>query len=543
MRNNLPVTQQEVHLSESDLILSTTDLQGNITYANHDFQRISGFSEAELLGQPHNIVRHPDMPREAFADLWHNIKACRAWSGIVKNRCKNGDHYWVEANVSPLMENGVVIGYTSVRGKATRAQIEASEAAYRAIREKTADLVVRDGQALTKSSLRNPLLLLRNISIKARISLWMGAIMLLFAGAVGIASAYLEGAARPLAVIVIAMGAAGFMIALLATIALRRNILRSILNATDNIMQMSSGDFSGVVHVQGKDEMARMMQALRILQTNVKLFVGRISEAAYHVNAGAHEISRGNIDLSSRTETQATSLEKTLSAMEALTSTVRKNTEHASNATGLASNTSSLAQKGGASVGEVVTTMHAIRESSRKIVDIISLIDGIAFQTNILALNAAVEAARAGEDGRGFAVVATEVRELAQRSASAAHDIQALIQDAVSRIDNGTLIVDSAGQSMTEIVASIQQAAQLMNEISTLTREQNDGIEHMNAAIGQIDQITQHNVSLVVQSTASAASLQQQADRMTALVDSFKIMSGSRALKRGQPAGGDDLTS
>ena len=532
MRKNLPVTQQEVPLSETDLILSTTDLQGKITYVNHDFMRVSGFEEHELIGQPHNILRHPDMPEEAFADLWANLKACRAWTGIVKNRCKNGDHYWVEANVSPLMEKGEVIGYTSVRGKASRAQIEAADGAYRAIREKTANLIIRDGQAVPRGGQMSFMALLRQLSIKTRIHIWMGSIILLFAVVIGAASRHLGSSDNVWATVVIACAVLGILIALMAMAALRKNILGSIVKAKQNIMQMSSGDLSEDVQVVGTDEMAQMMQALRILQINVKLFVGRISEAADHVNVGANEIAHGNMDLSTRTEEQASSLEETASAMEELTTTVRKNTENAGHATTLVATTTELAQEGGKSVAQVVSTMHTISDSSRKIVDIISLIDGIAFQTNLLALNAAVEAARAGEDGRGFAVVATEVRNLAQRSASAASEIQQLIKETVSRIENGSTIVDSTGQRMTDIVNSIEQAATLMHEISNSTREQNAGIEHMNAAVGQIDQITQHNAALVEESAAATTSLKLQADRLTSLVGAFKIMAGSKPVQK-----------
>jgi methyl-accepting chemotaxis protein len=235
------------------------------------------------------------------------------------------------------------------------------------------------------------------------------------------------------------------------------------------------------------------------------------------------EIAAGNSDLSLRTESQAESLEKTASSMEELTSTVKQNADNAKQANALAISASNVAAKGGTVVGQVVTTMSSIKDSSRKIVDIISVIDGIAFQTNILALNAAVEAARAGEQGRGFAVVATEVRNLAQRSSSAAKEIKGLIDDSVSKVDAGSKLVDDAGQTMDEIVTSIQHVADIMSEITAASQEQSVGIEEVNLAITHIDEITQQNAALVEQAAAAAESMQEQAAVLTQTVSVFKL--------------------
>ncbi|RJX31584.1 MAG: PAS domain S-box protein [Oxalobacter sp.] len=525
MRNNQPITNQEYVLHETETIVSKTDLQGNITYVNDDFVRISGFSAEELLGQPHNIVRHPDMPEAAFADMWRTLKAGKAWTGLVKNRCKNGDHYWVEANAAPLIENRHIVGYTSVRGKPSRAQVQAADAAYRSIKAGNTSLMVEEGHAISRSPLRF-LSGLRNLSLSSRINLCFGLFFLLFtAFAVMIAMPSVQSTVDTRNLL-LGLSTFGVLLVLLGWVSLRGSIVQPMRNMLDDISLMSSGDLSGRIVARGNDEIAKIMQALRVLQINVKLLVGQIREATEHVHSGASEIAAGNLDLSARTESQASSLQQTASAMEQLTATVKQNSDNAQEATSIVMSTSAIAVKGGDAVSHVVNTMGSIKESSGKIVDIIGLIDGIAFQTNILALNAAVEAARAGEQGRGFAVVATEVRNLAQRSTVAAREIQSLIRDTVSRIDAGAEIVDNAGLTMTEIVASVKRAASIMNDISTSSREQSEGIEQVNSAISQMDQITQQNAALVEEAAAAAQSMREQADKLAVLVDTFKIMSG-----------------
>ena len=525
MRNNQPVTHQEYVLGETEVIVSKTDLQSHITYVNDDFVRISGFGREELIGQPHNIVRHPDMPPEAFADMWATLKAGKAWTGMVKNRCKNGDHYWVEANAAPLIENHQIVGYTSVRGKPTRAQIQSAEDAYARLRAGDKSIRVFEGGIVPARNL-NPFSFIRNFSIGTRLAGWLGSLFLLFV-LNGIASWQLaSGNAHFSFLWPIGISVFGALLSAFVALILHGNLVRPMIKAMENISQMSSGDLTGSISARGNDEVAKLMQSLRVLQINIKLLIGQIKEATDYVHHGANEIAAGNMDLSSRTESQASSLEQTASAMEELTATVRQNADNAQDATQLVISTSDVAVKGGEAVGHVVETMGSIKDSSRKIVDIIGLIDGIAFQTNILALNAAVEAARAGEQGRGFAVVATEVRHLAQRSAAAAREIQALIRDTVSRVDAGADIVDNAGGLMTEIVESVKKAASIMNDISTSSREQSEGIEQVNAAIAQMDEITQQNAALVEEAAASAQSMREQADNLAGLVNTFRIMSG-----------------
>jgi methyl-accepting chemotaxis protein len=268
----------------------------------------------------------------------------------------------------------------------------------------------------------------------------------------------------------------------------------------------------------------------------LKEIVSSIKDATDAINTAAKEIASGNQDLSSRTEEQASSLEETASSMEQLTSTVKQNADNARQANELAGNAQQVAVKGGEVVGQVVDTMSAIHQSSSKIADIIGVIDGIAFQTNILALNAAVEAARAGEQGRGFAVVATEVRNLAQRSAAAAKEIKGLISDSVEKVEAGNRLVDQAGRTMEDVVTSIKRVAKIMGDISDASREQSSGIEQVSLAINQMDEVTQQNAALVEQAAAAAESLEEQAHNLSSAVSIFKLDDMAAAPRLSAPA-------
>jgi len=286
---------------------------------------------------------------------------------------------------------------------------------------------------------------------------------------------------------------------------------------------VSSGDLTSVISVDSADETGKLMGALKMMNDSLVRIVGEVRQGTETIGTASSEIAVGNMDLSARTEQQASALEETASSMEELTSTVKFNADNARQANQLAITASEVASRGGAVVYEVVSTMGSINDSARKIVDIISVIDGIAFQTNILALNAAVEAARAGEQGRGFAVVASEVRNLAQRSAAAAKEIKTLIGDSVEKVDTGSRLVDQAGKTMDEVVASITRVTDIMNEITTASDEQREGIEQVNMAITQMDSVTQQNAALVEEAAAAAASMQEQAARLTEVVGVFKL--------------------
>ena len=864
MKINMPVTQKEIELSDTSSIVSKTDLKGRITYINRDFIDISGFTEAELIGQSHNIVRHPDMPPEAFADLWNTVKSGKPWNGMVKNRCKNGDHYWVEANVAPIRQSGSVIGYMSVRSKPSRQQVDEADRLYRQWREgkfAQPSLVAKAVKQVFDLSVRYKLLAATTLPVlavgAAQYFEWANSLPVLtgLGLAVGVTSGLVVGKkiqtaavnttnalnkfaegdltfaintkvndefgkimqalksmqikigfdvndARKVAEQALRLQSAldnsstaftfgdnnnqlqymnksaatiwsrmeaeiskqhaGFNVegmmgnnigqyienpddrkvfseklttskAMEITMYGRRiglviipvynerneylgrmtqwndrtdeviaeqevirlvgdavagklservdlsvlpagfimdigqgmnkildavigplnmaadyvdkfangvipapitesyngdfNVLKDNLNSCVNALNLLVtdanmlakaaaegkldtradatkhwGDYRKVVegvnatldsvigplniaaqymddiskgnipakitdHYQGdfnqiKDNLNTCIDAVNRLVSDANMLAeaakeGRIStraDATLHqgnfrqvvegvnqtldmivepiaavklavetITTAAGEISTGNSDLSARTEQQASSLEETAASMEELAGTVKQNADNAKQANQLALTASGVAVKGGQVVAEVVNTMTGINDSARKIEDIISVIDGIAFQTNILALNAAVEAARAGEQGRGFAVVAGEVRNLAQRSASAAKEIKELITDSVNKTAEGTKLVENAGSTMEEVVTSVQRVADIISEIAAASAEQTTGIDQVNQAVTSMDEVTQQNAALVEEAAAAAESLLEQANQLSDVVGVFKV--------------------
>ncbi|EAB2796985.1 methyl-accepting chemotaxis citrate transducer [Salmonella enterica] len=304
---------------------------------------------------------------------------------------------------------------------------------------------------------------------------------------------------------------------------LQRVLLRPLQRIMAHIHTIADGDLTHEIEAEGRSEMGQLAAGLKTMQQSLIRTVSAVRDNADSIYTGAGKISAGSSDLSSRTEQQASALEETAASMEQLTATVRQNTDNARQATGLAKTASETARKGGRVVDNVVNTMNDIAESSEKIVDITSVIDGIAFQTNILALNAAVEAARAGEQGRGFAVVAGEVRTLASRSAQAAKEIKVLIENSVSRIDTGSTQVREAGETMKEIVTAVTRVTDIMGEIASASDEQSKGIEQVAQAVSEMDSVTQQNASLVEESAAAAAALEDQANELRQAVAAFRI--------------------
>ena len=738
MRNNLPVTGKEFDLADSDRLTSRTDLRGVITRVNPDFVRVSGFTEAELIGQPHNLIRHPDMPAAAFADFWATLQAGRPWVGLVKNRRKNGDHYWVEAQATPVYEEGKLAGYMSVRRKTSRERIIAAERDYAALRTGNTALRIRHGQVGLPDRLRqlNPMWLL---SLRQRMML-SGVGVALFGATMTLLASRGAGISM-----LLGLSAVATAVTIYSMWWLSHDVVDRLDDAVEEFRRIAGGDYSRDIRIDRNDEVGRVLIALKAMQirqgfliedqtrraneairirraldaadanvmvadhdhtivyanpsmlrmlrnaqadlrqhlpdfdaeqvvgrsidqfhrdpthqhtllanlqdthqatiraggrtmdlrvtpvrnehnerigmvtewrdrtvelalerevqglvdaasrgdlgrrialedkqgflrvlsegihrlleaTNTSLsetravlaaladgdlrpriashMEGLFGELKHNTNAtldqldgmvttirdtsaaidhAAAEIAAGNDDLSRRTEQQAASLEETAASMQELTSTVRQNAHSAGEANRLAYEAATIAGNGGHVVGNVVQSMQAIRERSDRIADIIGVIDGIAFQTNILALNAAVEAARAGEEGRGFAVVAGEVRALAQRSASAAREIKQLITDSVTEVREGAELAQQAGATMDQVVASIEQVAGLVAGINAASREQSTGIEQVNQAVMQMEEATQQNAALVEQAAAAAASMADQSAHLRRTVAAFQL--------------------
>ncbi|MBX3608233.1 MAG: PAS domain-containing protein [Piscinibacter sp.] len=518
MRNNGPVTNREYLLDDGVTLVSTTDLKSRITYCNPAFIAVSGYEREELFGQPHNLIRHPDMPAEAFRDMWATLQAGHPWSALVKNRRKNGDHYWVRANVTPVREDGTVVGYMSVRTRPARAEVAAAEQLYAAMRQEAAHgrlrLHLQEGQLRRAGTgllqrLRRPGLGDRLAAAAACTPLAAFGVATWLPGGVGIAAAVAIG------------GASAWW--------LRRMALAPLRAATDICNRMAAGDLTQHLASDRHDEAGRLARGLTQLNVNLQAIVGDVRREVDGIDTAAREIAGGNHDLSSRTESQASNLQQTAASLEQITATIRQNAESARVATGLAEEASSVAQRGGSAANEAVQCMDGIRRSSGRIGEIIGTIDGISFQTNILALNAAVEAARAGEAGRGFAVVAGEVRALAQRTSGAAREIKTLIEDAIGQVETGTRLVGDTGATVQRTVEAVRRVHQLVAEISGASEQQSAGAVQVNAAVANLDTLTQQNAAMVEELAAASSSLKQQAEVVGEAVRIFRTRQAAAA--------------
>ena len=721
MKNNQPVTQQEVMMREGSVLVSKTDLKGRITYVNQDFIDISGFSEPELIGKNHNMVRHPDMPPAAFKWLWDDLRAGKPWTAPIKNRCKNGDHYWVIANVSPIYQNGKIVEYMSVRSVPSREQVAEAEKLY-------TDL--NAGKATLDKNLAQQFI---HRLKKVKTSTWLYTSVVVVALFMAVLAILLMNGVST--AVISAMLLAGALITLIAGVLNTRNNSKPLEYLQQQLFAISNGEYFNWTDISLENEIGDMMRrvfstqvrlgfdvmdarekalegeriktaldnvtanvmvadsdynviytnrtiqnmfqvaetdfrqdlpdfsAAEIMGKNIDMFhknpghqrdvldkltatysadlkiggrhmrvtanpviaegrrigtvaewqdrtvevaieqemndlvqdaqagnlatrlptnnkqgffrqlaenlngmldvldasfadvnhvmatmrngdlnntidrayqgvfgevknnvngtiqqlktiVTEIRESSGQIDSTSQEIAIGNNNLSARTEQQAAALEQVASSMEQITSTVRQNADNAKHANSLASDAGNTADQGGIVVQQAVDAMTEINQSSNRIAEIIGVIDEIAFQTNLLALNASVEAARAGEQGRGFAVVATEVRNLAQRSATSAKEIKDLINDSVKKVHAGSELVNESGAKLQEIVTGVKKVKDIVAEIAAASSEQASGIDQVSLAITSMDDLTQQNAALAEQASAASTNMSEQAQVM-----------------------------
>lgn len=498
MSSQLYVTQQNTPLDDDTTLMSTTDLHSYITHANDTFVNISGYSLNELLAQPHNLVRHPDMPKAAFADMWYTLQQGEPWSGIVKNRRKNGDHYWVRANAVPMVREGNVTGYMSIRTRATDAEIAAVEPLYKALNEGRCRRRIHKGLVVRKGWLGK----LPAMPVRWRVRSVMALIYVILAAAL-----HLSGAPW-LAQLMCAL------VMLLGTAAFEWQIVRPIENVAKQALKVATGERNSVAHLNRSDELGLTLRAVGQLGLMCRWLINDVSSQVSSVRNGSETLAKGNDDLNKRTRQTVDNVQQTVTTMNQMAASVKQNSETASAADKLSIAASSAATQGGEAMDTVIKTMDDIANSTQRIGTITTLINDIAFQTNILALNAAVEAARAGEQGKGFAVVAGEVRHLASRSASAANDIRKLIDASADKVQSGSQQVHAAGRTMDDIVSQVQNVTQLIAQISHSTLEQSDGLTSLTRAVGELNDITQKNAELVEESAQVSAMVKHRASRL-----------------------------
>jgi aerotaxis receptor len=530
MRDNGPVTQQEYEINADAPLVSTTDLQSRITYCNPAFIAASGFTREEIMGQPHNMIRHPDMPAEAFRDMWDTLKQGEPWTALVKNRRRDGGFYWVRANVTPVRDASGICGFMSVRTKPGRDEIRTAEALYAQMRQeyqaagggKNPSLPTR----LHKGALRRAGLAGLLAGLGRQAALWQegGALVTvgIAAGALSLAGTSALALSPALAV---TAAAAVTTLPLLGW--LRRRSNRVLVDAAVAAERLASGDLTQVIQSRRSDAQGRLLRALSQLNVNLQAVVGDVRREVDGVHLSCSEIAAGGRDLGERTEAQAGSLQQAATALEEVAATVRHTADGAFQARDLAKDTATAARNTGSTSEAASQRMDAVRTATTRINEIVTVIDGISFQTNILALNAAVEAARAGDAGRGFAVVASEVRTLAGRTREAAQEIKKLAEDARARVEEGAKIVADTGRSARQAETAVDQMNELIGRISVAVQQQSGGIGEVNGSVASIDGITQQNSALVEQLSASAMSLSHQAELVSQAVRVFRLSSSA----------------
>ncbi len=518
MRVNLPIVNSQYPFPSGKTLVSTTDTKGKITYCNSAFVEVSGFTKDELIGKPHNLVRHPDMPEEAYRDMWATISNGKPWTATVKNRRKDGLYYWVRANVTPLMEGGSILGYISVRTEATAEQIRTAEQLYEVMREEKKNgrliHVLHEGN-LVKNTLTGKVSRLVSLDVGGRL-----VASHLIVSAIATAIAYFSSH-NTMATTLVGLGSV--VVGVIGGLYGKRTVLKTLENISGFCNSLSSGNLKSQINASNKGIVGSIERSLNQLSVNLISLVGDTKKEAHDIHLGSQEIAEGNRKLADRTEHQAKSLEAASTSMSRLVDGVNSTASEANTARQLTTEAKSIVESSVEKAEHLIETVSKLQASSTKINEITKMIESIAFQTNILALNAAIEAARAGEAGRGFAVVAEEVRHLAQQTSQAAGEIKILIEDSVQKINQGYEHTHETTQSMQEALSVVDKVNKSMNLISENTKEQLAGFSSINDSISMLDGITQQNVAMVEEISAASVSLKQQSEILQVNLNLFRI--------------------
>lgn len=518
MRVNLPVSQLNYDFPGDELLVSVTNTKGEITHCNPAFVRVSGYSYEELIEQPHNLIRHPDMPAAAFKDMWRTIAHGYPWTALVKNRRKNGDHYWVRANASPIRHAGAVVGYLSVRTRPEPREVQQHAALYEQINAGVRSLGLHRGFPVGRGAVGALQRWWRFRPLAWRVQAVVAGLWLL--GSAGLWSPALQASAVPLAQVWPA-----WLIWSLACVAsgqwLRRRLLMPLAALRGQAQAVASGQQTDARFLQRTDEIGAIGSAVRQTGLNLVSLVGDIQGKSDQVRRCALAVQQGSTELSDRTEAAAASLEQSAQAMQALASAIERSSAQAGEAAARARHGVDMAGQSSRMVVQLDQGMRGVAQTSDQVGQISSLIDGIAFQTNLLALNAAVEAARAGEHGKGFAVVADEVRGLSQRSAHAARQIKALIEASQQEVAQSCAMAREVGEAMLAVQADMREQLVLAEGMQAASQAQAGGVQQVQAAVQQLEQMTQHNAALARNTIGHAQLLAGQAQALEAAASVF----------------------